>query len=167
MHILIILEVISLTWLTVPAAEDISSEYIVCIESIITNFGFICSIFSCIISISVSPKNIISSLLIFNLSALIFICSADSSPETYSTLPSPDILLQSCKIKVDFPIPGSPPKSTKEPFTSPPPKTLSSSPIPVLVLTFSLPSTSFNIFGIAFFLLLSVLLLESFTIFSS
>ena len=40
LHTLIICDVISLTWLTLPAAAEISSEYIVCIESIITNFGF-------------------------------------------------------------------------------------------------------------------------------
>ena len=46
-----------------------------------------------------------------------------------------------CKSKVDLPMPGSPPKSTIEPFTSPPPSTLSSSDIPVLYLTSS-PETS-------------------------
>ena len=58
---------------------------------------------------SVSPKNNISSLLIPNLSALNFICSADSSPDTYKTFPSPFTLSQICKINVDLPIPGSPP----------------------------------------------------------
>ena len=134
LQIFIILLVISRTWLTLPGAEDISSEYIVCIESIITNFGFNSSMFWSIISISVSPKNRISSFLIFNLSALNFICSADSSPETYKTFPSPLTLSQSCKIKVDFPIPGSPPTNTKEPLTNPPPNTLSSSAYPVEVL---------------------------------
>lgn len=65
---------------------------------------------SSITSISVSPKNKISSLSIPSLSALIFICSADSSPETYKTFPSPFTLSQICKIRVDLPIPGSPPK---------------------------------------------------------
>ena len=60
-------------------------------------------------SMSVSPKNNISSFFIPNLSALIFICSADSSPDTYNTLPSPFTLLHICNIKVDLPIPGSPP----------------------------------------------------------
>lgn len=77
-------------------------------ESIITSLGFNSSIFSFIIDISVSPKNKISSLWIPNLSALSFICSADSSPDTYNTFPSPCILLHSCKISVDLPIPGSP-----------------------------------------------------------
>ena len=43
-------------------------------------------------------------------------------------------------IKVDFPIPGSPPNNTNEPFTSPPPKTLSNSSIPVFILIASFPS---------------------------
>ena len=94
-----------------------------------------------------------SSLFIPSLSALIFTCSADSSPETYSTLPSPLILSQSCKIKVDFPIPGSPPTSTSEPFTSP--------PIPVLVLTSLIPSTSLSLRGTAFLGLLFGLLLDT------
>ena len=75
----------------------------------ITSFGLISEIASFTISISVSPKNSKSSFLTSNLSALNLICSADSSPETYNTLPSPLILSHICKIKVDLPIPGSPP----------------------------------------------------------
>ena len=105
-----------------------------------------------IISISVSPKNRISSFLIFNLSALNFICSADSSPETYKTFPSPLTLSHSCKIKVDFPIPGSPPTNTKEPLTNPPPNTLSSSAYPVEVLCASCPTKLFNGFGASWIL---------------
>ena len=82
MQIRIIRAVISRTWLTVPAAEEISSEYIVWIESIITNLGFNSIIVFSISEISVSPKNRISSLWIPSRSALSFICSADSSPET-------------------------------------------------------------------------------------
>ena len=88
---------------------------------------------------------------IFNLSALIFICSADSSPETYSTFPSPLILSHNCKIKVDLPIPGSPPTKISEPFTIPPPKTLSSSSKPVDVLNVSFPSTVFKAVGLLIF----------------
>ena len=36
-----------------------------------------------------------------------------------------------CNRSVDLPIPGSPPSSTSEPLTRPPPRTLSSSDIPV------------------------------------
>ena len=102
-------------------------------------------------SIFVSPKNSISSLFIPSLSALNFICSADSSPETYRTFPSPFTLLHICNINVDFPIPGSPPNKIREPFTNPPPKTLSNSPNPVEVLTFSLATYEFNFCGVFIF----------------
>ena len=149
LHTLIICEVISLTWLTLPATAVISSEYIVCIESIITSFGCISDIASFTISISVSPKNINSSLFTSNLSALNFICSADSSPDTYNTFPSPCTLSHNCKIKVDFPIPGSP-NNINEPFTNPPPRTLSNSEYPVEVLFASCPIYVFNGFGVLF-----------------
>ena len=103
--------------------------------------------FSFTISISVSPKNKISSLFIPSLSALSLICSADSSPETYKTLPSPFILSHSSKIRVDFPIPGSPPSKIKDPLTIPPPRTLSNSPNPVDVLDTSCPLYEFNALG--------------------
>ena len=146
---LIILDVISRTWLTVPAADVISSEYIVWIESIITSLGFIARIVSSITSISVSPKNIILLFFIPSLSALNLTCSADSSPETYKTFPVPVILSQSSNIRVDFPIPGSPPSKTSEPLTSPPPKTLLSSPIPVSILDSFFPTTSSSTCGTA------------------
>ena len=60
-----------------------------------------------------------------------FSCRTDSSPETYSTLPAAVRLPQSWSIRVDFPMPGAPPTSTREPFTAPPPSTRSSSPMPV------------------------------------
>lgn len=85
-----------------------------------------------------------------NLSALNFICSADSSPETYKTCPSPFTLSHNCNIKVDLPIPGSPPSKINEPFTSPPPKTLSNSSKPVDVLIVSLASYESSLCGILF-----------------
>ena len=144
LHIFITLAVISLTWLTLPGADVISSEYIVCIESIITNLGWISSIVSSILLISVSPKKTIFSFFISNRSALIFICSADSSPETYNTFPSTWILSHICKIKVDLPIPGSPPRSVREPLTKPPPRTLSNSSKPDLTLAILIFSIEFN-----------------------
>ena len=48
---------------------------------------------------------------------------------------------------MDFPIPGSPPTSTSEPRTIPPPKTRSSSPIPVRILSSCVASISDNFFG--------------------
>ena len=101
---------------------------------------------------SVSPKNNMSSFFIFSLSARSFICSADSSPDTYSTFPSPFTLSQICRISVDFPIPGSPPSNIREPFTRPPPNTLSSSPKPVEVLNSSFATYEFNFCGVFLFL---------------
>ena len=88
-----------------------------------------------------------SSLFIPSLSALNLICSADSSPETYKTLPSPFILSHSSRIRVDLPIPGSPPSKINDPLTIPPPRTLSSSPKPVDILDTSCPLYEFNALG--------------------
>ena len=125
-----------------------SSENIVCIESIITSFGLIDNIFSSIFSIFVSDKNNKLSFFTPNLSALSFICSPDSSPEIYRTFPSVFILLHICSIRVDLPIPGSPPSKIKEPLTSPPPKTRSNSLKPVLILDSLFPSILFNSIGL-------------------
>ena len=54
-----------------------------------------------------------------------------------------------CMMIVDLPIPGSPEIRTSDPLTSPPPSTLFSSPIPVLILWYSLVPTSFNFVGFA------------------
>ena len=85
------------------------------------------------------------------LSALSFICSSDSSPDTYSTLPYFFAMFEAaCIIIVDLPIPGSPEISVREPLTIPPPRTLSNSPIPVLILCFSPPvSISMSLFAFA------------------
>ena len=69
-----------------------------------------------------------------SLTALDFICDTDSSPDTYRTLVSVSTrFLHISSSRVDLPIPGSPPTSTSEPFTMPPPRTLSSSPILVRI----------------------------------
>ena len=63
-----------------------------------------------------------------------FICSADSSPETYSTLPERALkLLATCISSVDLPMPGSPPIRTNDPATTPPPSTRSNSEMPLEV----------------------------------
>src|SRR5699024_216891 len=70
------------------------------------------------------------------------ICFPDSSPEMYSTFfPASERRWHTCKSSVDFPIPGSPPTSTREPCTIPPPSTRSSSAIPVLILSSSSTDT--------------------------
>src|SRR5690606_35014641 len=59
-------------------------------------------------------------------------CCTDSSAHTYSTLPcSCAKLWLACRSRVDFPMPGSPPISTTDPGTTPPPSTRSSSAMPV------------------------------------
>src|SRR5215210_1028825 len=59
-------------------------------------------------------------------------CRVDSSPETIKH-PSPRYPI-TCKSSVLFPTPGSPPTSTIEPGTMPPPRTRFSSPTPVPIL---------------------------------
>ncbi|GBE03959.1 hypothetical protein BMS3Abin09_00883 [bacterium BMS3Abin09] len=72
----------SLIWLTDPGADGRSSENIVCIESITITFGESFFATDIIPSREVSGRSTISSDSIFSLSALIFICSGDSSPDT-------------------------------------------------------------------------------------
>src|SRR5262249_43790611 len=58
-----------------------------------------------------------------------------SSPERYATgAPVPDSLAAASSRSVDLPMPGSPPTSTAEPGTRPPPSTRSSSAMPVTSL---------------------------------
>ena len=73
-----------------------------------------------------------------------FSCPTDSSPETYSTLANCPKLWQIWSIRVDLPMPGAPPTSTREPFTAPPPSTRSSSPMPVENRISCPPSASFK-----------------------
>ena len=61
--------------------------------------------------------------------ARILICAADSSPETESVL-SPFAARAIWSERVDFPIPGSPPSSTSDPGTMPPPSTRFTSVLP-------------------------------------
>ena len=64
-------------------------------------------------------------------SALSLICGPDSSPETYKTfLPCLARCPMLWSVRVDFPIPGSPPISKLDPATRPPPHTLLNSSIP-------------------------------------
>src|SRR5450830_1549316 len=55
-------------------------------------------------------------------------CCCDSSPVTYSAGMRVARLHRVCRRMVDLPMPGSPPISTTEPSTRPPPSTRSSSP---------------------------------------
>ena len=63
-------------------------------------------------------------------------CPADSSPLAYRTSPAVAVSPAAAwSSRVDLPIPGSPPSSTTDPGTSPPPRTRSSSEMPVGVRT--------------------------------
>ena len=73
--------------LIIKAIVGFSSKSQAMIADSINSFGDIFDIASSIMSISVSPKNNISLLFTPSLSALNFICSPDSSPETYKTFP--------------------------------------------------------------------------------
>ena len=87
-----------------------------------------------------------------SLSALSFICAADSSPEMYRILPGKfcAIFDAACINKVDFPIPGSPPIITADRFVAPPPRTRSNSSIPVVNLDVSCALIDSNGTGFAF-----------------
>ena len=148
LEIFINLEVPSFIWLTVPGADDISGLYTVCIESTIIKSGFTLSKYASII-LKLFSENI-NRLSVFtpNLCALIFIWDWDSSPDIYSTfLPAHATFLETCIKSVDFPIPGSPPTRTKDPFTIPPPKTLSNSSISVENLSSCFISIEFILIG--------------------
>ena len=64
-------------------------------------------------------------------SARILTCAADSSPQTSSAGRPAATLSSTCSRSVDLPMPGSPPTSTSEPGTMPPPSTRSSSSMPL------------------------------------
>ena len=74
--------VASRTWLTLPAPELISSQYIVWMESMITTSGLYFRIVSCITSRFVSHSIARSFLNAPSLSARSLICCRDSSPDT-------------------------------------------------------------------------------------
>ena len=109
----------------------------VCMESIITTSGIVFLITSSITSRFVSQSSDSLSENSPILSARSLICLSDSSPDMYNTFFDSARLRHTCKRSVDFPIPGSPPTSTSEPLTIPPPSTLSSSEYPVSVLSSS------------------------------
>ena len=78
-----------------------------------------------------------------------FYLRSDSSPDIYNTLfPELATLLDTWIKSVDFPIPGSPPTKTSDPFTTPPPSTLSNSFIHVENLSSSFVSIEFIFKGL-------------------
>ena len=120
----------------------------VCIESIITISGCSLSTSARIISKLLSAKTKHPSVFTESRSALILICISDSSPLQYSTV-FPIFVNEShiCKIRVDFPIPGSPPQRITESETIPPPNGRSNSVIPNFTLSVSFISISVKLVG--------------------
>src|SRR5881296_671081 len=85
-----------------------------------------------IASSRVSPSTWTAPASTVNRSARSRIWSGDSSPDTYSVgTPACSSRAAHCSRSVDFPMPGSPPTSTTDPGTMPPPKTKSNSRRPV------------------------------------
>ena len=113
----------SRTWETLPGEDSTTSVKMVCMESMIIESGWILAACVKICSRCVSHRMKQFGLSCDNRSARSFNWRLLSSPETYRVFKpvKPNTV---CKTKVDFPIPGSPPIKTKEPFTKPPPRTL-------------------------------------------
>jgi hypothetical protein len=139
----------SRTCATEPAALDSSAACRVCTESITHTSGRSCSSVASTRSRSVSAITGIASAPARNRSARSRICAADSSAETYSVRrPASCRLASTIVVSVDFPMPGEPPIRTSDPGTIPPPRTLSSSPMPVANRTCSTASTSRSAIGL-------------------
>ena len=103
-------------------------------ESIITTSGCSSCMAASMRSKFVSHKNSRSPFTSPMRFARSLICFKDSSPDMYKTFFSANArFLHTCKRRVDFPIPGSPPTKTRDPLTTPPPNTRSSSSYPVFI----------------------------------
>ncbi len=117
-----------------PGAASETGDWIVWIESMIAQAGFSFSIVAAMFSASVSSEYKMCSFVMPSLLDRLATCEPDSSPEIYNTddcfVAS---LLATCKIRVDFPIPGSPANNMIDPGTIPPPNTRSISSIFVLI----------------------------------
>src|SRR5579875_1843447 len=107
----------SRTWATEPAAEDRSTEWSVCTESITQTSGRSCSSVASTVDRSVSAiTGTASASPPPSRWARSLIWAADSSAETYSVRrPAAHRLASAIVVSVDLPIPGAPPMSTSEP----------------------------------------------------
>ena len=127
----------SRTWPTLPAAPSSSSIVAVWIESTMTASGRCARAASTIRPTSCSARTWTPSadgpLSRPSRAARSRTWPGDSSPDAYSTDPPPGDRVSPAaawRRSVDLPIPGSPPTSTSEPGTSPPPRTRSNSSMP-------------------------------------
>ena len=109
-------------------------------ESITTNDGEILSIAAMMFGNDISGSNHNSGLIAPRRSARRRTCCALSSAVTYNE--GPVAPASNCKRSVLLPMPGSPPSNVTEPGTKPPPRTRSSSPMPVGTGSLSLGLTS-------------------------
>src|SRR5947209_1045201 len=120
------------TCVTVPGADSTVSVHMVWIESITISRGTVPSdSVETMSSTEVSAASCTAASASPSRSARSRTCATASSPEMYTTRwPARAIRLVACVNSVDLPIPGSPPTSSTEPRTNPPPVTRSSSVIP-------------------------------------
>lgn len=134
---------------TLPGLESTSSVEMVCIESMTTNCGCASRMQAKMLSSEVSQRIVtwpISLAPLSMRSARILIWCGLSSPDTYITS-TPCILRMVCSVRVDLPMPGSPPMSTRLPGTSPPPNTRLSSASRVSILGSSCAEISLSGIG--------------------
>ena len=129
-------------WLTDPGAAVSNSVQIVWIESITSTRGRDAVAWSRMRSMQVSASACNGSSGRPSRCARDATCDSDSSPVTYTLGRCAPSVPSICSSRVDLPMPGSPPISTTEPCTSPPPSTRSSSPIPVSVRASVVNATS-------------------------
>ena len=128
---------------TLPGAPSRSPVKHVWMESTIITAGRCSAAVARMDSRFVSPMSETSSDPPPSRSARSFTCSGDSSPLTYSVAwPADSRRAATCSRMVDLPMPGSPPTSTMEPGTTPPPSTKSNSARPVRRRWLSVPTTS-------------------------
>ena len=119
---------LSRTWATPPGADCSCSVKMVWIESITITLGFSTRAVAMMLSMQVSVITLSLSSGKPKRRARMATCCWDSSPVTYSAGKRVAILHRVCSRMVDLPMPGSPPISTTDPSTRPPPSTRSSSP---------------------------------------
>ena len=100
----------------------------------------------------------------FNLLARNAICSSLSSADAYNTFfVNADKV---CKANVDFPMPGLPPSKIIEPLKTPPPRTLSTSLMPIDILSTSSLCNISSSEWVSFFSPLCLEVLEAETLYS-
>ena len=116
---------------TLPGADCRSSLIIVWMESMTTTAGLTCSMAWVMWASDTSASIGSVEPSMPRRAPRKATCASDSSPLTYSTRWLCDISASACSSSVDLPMPGSPPISTTEPGTMPPPSTRSNSANPV------------------------------------